>query len=88
MEGIDVLVNENNIQAIGIATAGAVNKDNTGVVGSTGNLPKGYSDLNIKQEIENRFGIKTLIENDANAAAYAEFKAGAAVGHMNTITLL
>lgn len=87
LEGIEVLVKKNDIQAIGIATAGAVNKDNTGVVGSTGNLPKGYSDLNIKQEIENRFRIKTLIENDANAAAYAEFKAGAAVGHMNTITV-
>jgi glucokinase len=88
LEGIEVLIaKEFDIKAIGIATAGAVNKENTRVVGSTGNLPKGYSDINFKEEIENRFGIKTLVENDANAAAYAEFKVGAAIGHMNTITV-
>lgn len=87
LEGIEVLTKECDIKAIGIATAGAVNKENTRVVGSTGNLPKGYSNIKLKEEIENRFGIKTLVENDANAAAYAEFKAGAAIGHMNTITV-
>lgn len=87
LEGIETFNYDFNIDAVGIATAGAVNKENTRVVGSTGNLPKGYSDINLKEEIENRFGIKTLIENDANAAAYAEFKVGAAIGHMNTITV-
>jgi glucokinase len=87
LEGIETFNYDFNIKAIGIATAGAVDKENTQVVGSTGNLPKGYSDIKLKEEIENRFGIKTLVENDANAAAYAEFKAGAAVGHMNTITV-
>lgn len=87
LEGIEILKKEFDIKAIGIATAGAVNKENTRVVGSTGNLPKGYSDINFKEEIENKFGIKTLIENDANAAAYAEFKTGAAIGHANTITV-
>lgn len=87
LEGIETFNFDFNIKAIGIATAGAVNKENSRVVGSTGNLPKGYGDIDFKREIEDRFGIKTLIENDANAAAYAEFKVGAAVGHMNTITV-
>lgn len=85
--GIDVLTKECDIKAVGIATAGAVDKENTKVVGSTGNLPNGYSEINFKNEIETKYGIKTLVENDANAAAYAEFKIGAAVGHMNTITV-
>jgi glucokinase len=87
LEGIEVLTKKFEIKAIGIATAGAVDKENTKVVGSTGNLPQGYSDIKLKEEIETKFGIKTLVENDANAAAYAEFKVGAAVGHMNTITV-
>lgn len=87
LNGIDGLIYEFAPAAIGIATAGAVNKENTRVVGSTGNLPKGYSDIDFKQEIENKFGIKTFVENDANAAAYAEYKAGAAIGHKNTITV-
>jgi len=87
LEGIETLNYDFNINVIGIATAGAVNKENTRIVGSTGNLPTGYSDIDFKEEIENKFKIKTLIENDANAAAYAEFKAGAAIGHSNTITV-
>lgn len=72
---------------VGIATAGAVDINNSGVIGSTGNLPAGYSDLKIKEEIESKFGLKTFVENDANAAAYAEYKVGAAIGHKNTITV-
>jgi len=87
LEGIETFNYDFNIDVVGIATAGAVDKENTRVVGSTGNLPKGYSDINFKEEIEKRFGLKTFIENDANAAAYAEFKVGAAIGHMNTITV-
>ena len=87
LNGIETFVKDFDIKAIGIATAGATDKENTRVIGSTGNLPKGYSDLNLKEVIENKFKIKTLVENDANAAAYAEFKIGAAVGHLNTITV-
>jgi len=87
LNGVEEFSKEYKIYAAGIATAGAVNRENTKVVGSTGNLPDGYSNIDFKEEIENKFGIKTLIENDANAAAYAEFKAGAAKGHMNTITV-
>ena len=87
IEGIEILTKENSIDAIGIATAGTVDKENTKVTGSTGNLPKGYNDIELKKEIEGKFCIKTLVENDANAAAYAEYKTGAAIGHENTITV-
>jgi len=87
LQNIETMAAKYFISAIGIATAGAVNKENTAVVGSTGNLPAGYNQINFKKQIEEKFGIKTLLENDANAAAYAEFKAGAAIGHLNTITV-
>lgn len=75
------------IVAVAFATAGAVNIDNTRVIGSTGNLPEGYTDLNFAEAIKNRFGLGVFLENDANAAAYAEYKIGAAKGHENTITI-
>ena len=74
-------------KVVGIATAGAVNKENTKVTGATGNMPEGYTDVDFAEILDSRFGLKTLIENDANAAAYAEYKIGAAQGHENTITI-
>jgi glucokinase len=76
-----------DLKAVGIATAGTVDITNSQVVGSTGNLPQGYSDLDFKNTIQEKFKLETFIENDANAAAYAEYIAGNAVGHKNTITI-
>ena len=67
---------ENRVDAIAIATAGAVNNDNTSVIGSTGNLPQGYSSIDFQS-----LGTKRVfLENDANAAAWAEYKIGASRG--------
>lgn len=87
MEAIQNLQDQYKVKYVGIATAGTVNIDNSRVVGSTGNLPNGYSNLDFKTVIEEKFGLKTLIENDANAAAYAEFKIGSGRGHNNTIVI-
>lgn len=72
---------EDKVDAISIATAGAVNCANNRVISSTGNLPKGYSDI-VFSELSNK---KVFVENDANAAAWAEYKLGAAKGDNNTI---
>lgn len=74
-------------KVVGIATAGAVNKENTAIMGSTGNMPDGYSSINFKEALGKQFGLEVLIENDANAAAYAEYKVGAAKEQDNTITI-
>ena len=66
-----------------IATAGAVNNENTGILGSTANMPQGYADINF-QNLSNK---KVFIENDANAASYAEYKIGASRGYKNSIML-
>lgn len=86
-EGINKLIKRNTVKAIGIATAGTVNLENSKVTGSTGNLPDGYRNLELKKLIEEKFEIHVLVENDANAAAFAEYKTGSAKGHENTITL-
>ena len=59
---------ENDVDVISIATAGAVNKENTAVISSTGNLPCGYRDIDF-QSLSSK---KVFLENDANAAAWAE----------------
>lgn len=74
-------------KTVGIATAGAVNKEGTRIIGSTGNMPEGYNTVDFKEILSNNFGLNVLIENDANAAAYAEYKIGAAKGQENTITV-
>ncbi len=64
---------ENQVDVIAIATAGAVNKENTEVISSTGNLVEGYNKINF-QSLTFK---KVFVENDANAAAWAEHVIGA-----------
>lgn len=50
------------------------------------NLP-GWNDIPIVRMLEERFGIRTGIHNDANACALAEWKFGAGVGTQNMVFL-
>lgn len=67
---------ESEVDAIAIATAGAVNNENTKVISSTGNLVKGYNQLDF-QGLSKK---KVFVENDANSAAWAEHAIGASKG--------
>lgn len=67
---------ENEVDVIGIATAGAVNNENNKVISSTGNLVKGYNTINFQSFTKT----KVFVENDANAAAWAEHILGASKG--------
>ena len=67
---------ENSVHTIGISTAGAVNNENTAVNGSTGNLVSGYASINF-QELSKK---RVFLENDANSAAWAEYRIGASKG--------
>ncbi len=91
LEAICELIGEfkrdNEIKVIGIATAGAVNNENSKVIGSTGNLPSDYSQTEWKKILEEKFNCFVLLENDANAAAFAESKFGAAKEDNNSITI-
>lgn len=74
---------EQQVDVIAIATAGAVNNENTAVIGSTGNLVEGYYTINFQGLSKKR----VFLENDANAAAWAEYKIGASRGARVSVML-
>lgn len=74
---------EDNVDIVTIATAGAVNKENTAITSSTANLVEGYS----KIEFSFLSKRKVFVENDANSAAWAEHAVGAAKSYSNSITV-
>lgn len=75
--------NENDIDMTAFATAGAINIENTRVDSSTPNLPDGYNQIDFSKLSKK----PVYVENDANAAAWAEYKVGAAQGEDNNITI-
>lgn len=75
--------NENLVDIVAFATAGAINLTNTKVESSTPNLPDGYNSIDFSQLSKK----PVYVENDANAASWAEYKVGAAIGADNNITI-
>jgi glucokinase len=69
-----------NVTAIGISTAGTVDTRIGKVMGATGNLPGIRGVENLKERLEAATGLYVHAENDANAAAYGECRAGAGRG--------
>lgn len=68
----------NDIPWIGLGCPGTVNRD-TGVIEFANNL--GYSNFPLRDMLSERLdGKEVILENDANAAAYGEFKAGSLRG--------
>lgn len=74
-----------DVQAIGISCGGPLNSKE-GIILSPPNLP-GWDKINVKRFFEDRFGIKTYLQNDADACAVAEWKFGAARGLDNVVFL-
>ena len=71
------------VDVIAIATAGAVNNQNTRVISSTGNLPDGYRNIDFQSLTDK----KVFLENDANAAAWAEHIIGSSKDCSDSIML-
>jgi glucokinase len=69
------------IAAVGVAIPGLVNRQTDRVVAST-NLPSTVRD-DLHSELMKATGLRFELENDANAAAYGEYKIGAGVGCRN-----
>jgi glucokinase len=74
-----------DIAACGISCGGPLDSKK-GLVMSPPNLP-GWDNIPVVALIENRYGIKTGIQNDANACALAEWKYGAARGYSHAVFL-
>ena len=69
---------------IGIGTPGTVNRE-TGIVEFSNNL--GFHNWPLEKMMEERLKKDVILENDANAAAYGEYVAGAAKGAVNAIAI-
>ena len=68
----------NNIAAVGIAIPGLVNRLSDRVIASS-YVPSAVTE-NLHEEAMQATGVRVEIENDANAAAYGEYKVGAGRG--------
>ena len=73
-----------DIPYVGIGTPGTVNRD-AGVVEYANNLY--FKDLPLGRLLSERLHRDVIVENDANAAAYGEFKAGALRGAKNALAI-
>ena len=85
----EVLVGAGNarVEGIGLASAGIIDMGR-GVVTASPNIPE-FQDLPIRERIEKRFGLPTLLLNDASAAALGEhtFGAGRGFHHLLYLTI-
>ncbi len=73
-----------DIYAIGLGCPGTVNRA-TGIIEFSNNLA--WSNEPIQEMLESRFGRKVYMDNDANAAAYGEFLAGAGKGSNDFVAI-
>jgi glucokinase len=73
------------LHAVGISAPGPLNID-TGVVLEAPNI-RGWVNVPIVQKLWEAFGVQVLLENDANAAALAEWRFGAGQGARDLIYL-
>src|SRR6267143_2456139 len=74
----DLQEGANNIGAVGIAIPGLVNRQTDRVIASN-YLPRPVRE-NLHEEAMKATGLRVELENDANAAAYGEYKIGAGRG--------
>ncbi len=70
-------ITSSDLKQIGIGCPGTCNQQ-TGFVEYSNNL--GWNNVPLRNDVEAAFGVKTYLDNDANAAAYGEYIAGAAKG--------
>ncbi len=74
------------VVAIGMGSPGAIDFEHCRLLGNTPNLPD-WGDAEIRKEIEKKWDIPIWADNDANVAALAEVRQGAAKGHKYVIAI-
>lgn len=73
-----------DIEWVGVGTPGIAN-NSTGIIEYSNNL--GFKDVPMVEYIQETINKPVFIENDANAAAYGEYVAGAAKGSKNAVCI-
>jgi glucokinase len=76
---------ESDLQGIGIGCAGHI-RFRDGVIITTSNL-KGFKNYPLRDAFQSHFNIPVILDNDANAQAYGEFKFGAGKGFNDMVFL-
>jgi glucokinase len=78
------LCHRHPVEAVGLGAAGFVNESRTAVMFAP-NLA--WRDEPLKKRVEDLVGLPVVVENDANAIAWAEVRFGAARGHDYVVLL-
>jgi glucokinase len=84
---VGTLKQKHNAAAVGISTAGVVDSIHGRILGSTGNMPALKNLSNLRELLTERVNLPVHMENDANAAAYGEWRSGAAKGAENMFAI-
>jgi glucokinase len=72
------------VEAVGVGAAGMVDLD--GVIHYAPNVP-GFRKVPVRASLAEATGLPTIVDNDANTAAYAELKLGVAKGLSNALVI-
>lgn len=84
-EFVEKVKEEKSVSGIGISCGGPLDSKR-GVIMSPPSLPL-WDNIEIVDYFESKFGIKTYLQNDANACAVAEWRFGAGKGFENVVFL-
>ena len=79
------LMKDGDIESVGVSVAGFISADRKTIL-ATPNI-KDWNGVNLDYELTSRIGLPVVIENDANSAAWGEFKFGAGRGKDNILML-
>jgi len=78
------LADRHDVGAVGVAAAGFISKDRSTIIHAP-NIA--WRNEPLRDAIESPLGMPVTIENDANAAGWAEFRFGAGRGHSDMVML-
>lgn len=83
---VSLIEKQEGYDAIGISTAGQVNAEEGYIIYANENIP-GYTGTRIREELEEKFHVPVLVENDVNSAAMGEAVYGAGREHTDFLCL-
>lgn len=79
------LSKKHNVSAVGVSAAGFISADRKTLL-ATSNI-KNWNNVPLVSQLESKIGARVVLENDANSAAWGEFKFGAGKGEENLALL-